>query len=103
MRPLLLEQVRPRLPLRLVGLVDLLAPGPAGVPGDDHGARTEVGEDLDHHRGKPVDRIGRPAIRGRDRLGKREERPVGEAVSVDQEEIAATVALIAVAGHRRGS
>ena len=38
-RPLLLQQVRARLALRLVGLVGLLAPRPAGVPGDDHGRR----------------------------------------------------------------
>ena len=42
MRPLLVEQVGPRLALRLVGLVDLLAARPARVPGDDHGRRRVV-------------------------------------------------------------
>ncbi len=38
-RPLLLEQVRPRLPLGLVRLVGELAPRPARVPADDDGGR----------------------------------------------------------------
>ena len=100
MRPLLLEQVRARLALGLVGLVDLLAARPSRVPGDDDGARLEVGQDLDHHRGEAVDRVRRPAVGGGDRFRQGEERPVGEAVAVDQEEIAGAVTAVAVGGHR---
>ena len=86
-RPLLLEQVGPGRPLRLVLGVELLAAGVAGVPDDDRRLRAVVGEDLDQHRGEPEDRVGRHAGRGRDRLRQREERAVGKAVAVDQEEL----------------
>ncbi len=87
-RPLLRQQVGPGTALGLVGLVGDLAPGHAGVPGDDHGLRPMLDQDLGHHRGEPVDRIGRAPVGGRDRLGEREERPVREAVAVDQEQLA---------------
>ncbi len=86
-RPLLAQQVGPRLALRLVRLVGDLAPGPAGVPGDDHRRRIVLGDDLRQHRGEPVDRVRRPPVGGRHVLGQGEERPVGEAVAVDQEEL----------------
>ena len=86
-RPLLLEQVGPRLTLRLVVGEDPLAPGPALVPGDDHRLRRVVDQDLGHHRSEPVDRVRRPPVRGRDRLRQREEGAIGEAVPVDQEQL----------------
>ena len=101
-RPLLLEQVGARRALRLVGLVDLLAARRAGVPGNRHRARAEVGEDLDHHRREPVDRIRGPSVGGRDRLGQGEEGPVGEAVSVDQEELAFVGGAV-FCGRRHGT
>jgi hypothetical protein len=53
---------------------------------DDHGRlRPVVGQDLHEHRREPEDRVRGHAGRGRDRLGEREESPVGEAVAVDQE------------------
>ena len=91
-RPLLLEQVRPARALRLVLGVDLLAAAVSPVPDHDGRLGAVVGEDLDQHRGEAEDRVGRHAGRGGDRLGQREERPVGEAVAVDQEELV---------GHRR--
>ena len=86
-RPLLLEQVRARLALRLVLGVDVLSARPALVPGDDHRPRAEVDQQLGHHRRESVDRIRRPPVSGRDRLGQGEERPVGERVPVDQEQL----------------
>ena len=86
-RPLLLEQVRAGGALRLVVGVELLAAGVARVPDDDGRLRPVVGEDLHEHRREPEDRVRRHPGRGRDRLGQREERPVGEAVAVDQEEL----------------
>ena len=94
-RPLLLEQVRPRRAPRLVLGVDLLAPAGAGVPDDDRRLRAVLGEDLHEHRGEAEDRVRRNARRRRDRLGQREERPVDERVAVDQ------VELVGAVGHRR--
>src|SRR4029078_2214546 len=91
--PLLLEQVRPRFALRLVLGGDVLAPRPALVPGDDHGLRRVVDEDLGHHRREAVDRVGRPPVRGRDRLGQREEGAISERVPVDQKELLALAVL----------
>ena len=85
--PLVAQQVGPRLALGLVGLVGELAARPARVPADDHGRRVVVDQHLGEHRGEPVDRVGRPPVVGRDRLRQREERPVGERVAVDQEEL----------------
>ena len=50
--------------------------------------RPVLDQDLGHHRGEAVDRVRRPPVGRRDRLGQGEERPVGEAVAVDQEELA---------------
>ena len=86
-RPLLLEQVGAGAALGLVLGIDLLAPGIALVPHHHGRLGAVVGEDLDQHRGEPEDRIGRHPGGGRDRLGQREERAVGEAVAVDQEEL----------------
>jgi hypothetical protein len=85
--PLLLEQVGTRRPAGLVLGVLLLPARHSGVPGDDHGRRLVLDEDLGHHRREAVDGVGGPAVGGRDRLRKREERPVGEAVAVDQEQL----------------
>ena len=101
-RPLLLEQVGPRLALRLVLGVDLLAARHARVPGDDDRRRPVLGERFDHHRGEAVDRVRRPPVGGRHRLGQGEEGAVGEAVAVDQEELARLlhlVRLLAVLGR----
>ena len=87
-RPLLRQQVGPRWPLRLVVRVLELATRHPRVPGHDHRARVVVDQDLGHHRGEAVDRVRRAPVGGRDRLREREERPVGEAVAVDQEQLA---------------
>jgi hypothetical protein len=87
-RPLVPEEVRTRLALGLVRLVGVLSAGPAGVPADDDGARVVVDEHLGEHRGETVDGVGGTAVVGGDRLREREERPVGERVAVDQEELA---------------
>ena len=93
MRELLAQQVGSRAALRLVLLVDLLAPGAARVP-DHHGRlRAVLGEDLHQHRGEAEDRVGREPLGRGDRFGQREERPVGERVPVDQEE------LVVLVGH----
>jgi hypothetical protein len=92
-RPLLLEQVRPRGALRLVVRGDLLAPGEPGVPHHDGRHRAVVREDLHEHRGEAEDRVGRLALGRGDRLRQGEERPVGERVAVDQEELAGGVAV----------
>jgi hypothetical protein len=44
-------------------------------------------DDFHQHRGEAVDRVGRAAVAGPDRLGQGEEGAVGEAVAVDQEEL----------------
>ncbi len=85
--PLLLEQVGPRCALGLVLLVELLAARAARVPHHQRGLRAVVGHDLDEHRGKAKDRVRGLSGAGRDRLGQREESPVGQAVAVDQKEL----------------
>ena len=92
-RPLLLEQVGPAAALGLVVLGDLLAPGHAGVPHHDGRRLAIVGEDLHEHRGEAEDRVRRAPVGGRDRLGQREERPVGERVAVDQEQLTRRVSV----------
>ena len=86
--PLVAEKVRAGLALGLVGLVGELAARPPGVPADHHGRGVVVDQHLGEHRGEPVDRVGRPPVVRGDRLGQGEERPVGERVAVDQEELA---------------
>jgi hypothetical protein len=95
-RPLLLEQARPRRARGLVVLGDLLAPRGARVPDHERRLRPVLGEQLHEHRGEPEDRVRREAGGRRDRLGQREERPVGERVAVDEEEL---VLLVAVGRH----
>ena len=86
-RPLLAQQVRPRAAARLVLRVLRVAARHPAVPRHDHGARPVVDQELGHHRGEAVDRVGRPPVGRRDRLGQREERPVRERVAVDQEDL----------------
>jgi hypothetical protein len=86
-RPLLAQQVGARFALGLVEVVGLLAAAPAGVPGDDHALRVVLVDDFHQHRGEAVDRVGRAAVAGPDRLRQGEEGAVGEAVAVDQEEL----------------
>ena len=86
-RPLLAQQVRPRLARRLVVGRDLLAAGVARVPDDDRRLLAVLGQQLHEHRGEPEDRVGRHARRRRDRLRQGEERPVGERAAVDQVEL----------------
>ncbi len=84
--PLLLEQIGPRAARGLVLGEHLGAAGGARIPRHDGGTHAVVGDDLHEHRGEPEDRVrGHPRGR-RDRLGQREERPVDEARSVDQEQ-----------------
>ncbi len=94
-RPLLTEQIGTWFALRLVEVVGDLAPRHARIPGDDDPRRPVLVDHLDQHRGKPVDRVGRPPVAGPDRLRQGEERPVGKRVAVDQEE------LLGVVSHRR--
>ena len=68
--------------------VVLLAPGQPAVPDHDGRSGAVLGEDLHQHRGEAEDRVRRLAARGGDGLGQREEGPVGEAVPVDQEDLA---------------
>ncbi len=86
--PLLLQQVGPRLALRLVGLVGLLAPRPPRVPGDHHGRGRVVDEHLREHRSEPIDRVGGPPVMGRDRLGQSKERAIGKRIAIDEKELA---------------
>ena len=44
-------------------------------------------EDLDEHAREPEDRVVVLPLGGRDRLGQREERPIDEAVAVDQKKL----------------
>ena len=82
-RPLLLEQVGTRGPLRLVVGVYLLAARRSRIPHHQRRLRPVIGEDLDQHGGEPEDRVRRHSGRGGDRFGQGEERPVGKAVAVD--------------------
>ena len=97
-RPLLAQQVGPRRALGLVEVVGLLAPRHPRVPGGDQTRRLVLDDDFPEHRGEPVDRVRRPPVRGRDRLRQREERPVGERVPVEEEELVAR--FRSVVGHR---
>ena len=92
-RPLQLQQVGPARALRLVVGRDLLAARQAGVPHHDGRHLAVVGEDLHEHRREAEDRVRRAPVRGRDRLGEREERAVGERVPVDQEQLARGVSV----------
>ncbi len=56
-----------------------------------------VGEELDQHRGEPVDRVRDRAAAGGQGLRQREERPVREAVAVEEEEPARSRGI--VGGH----
>jgi hypothetical protein len=94
MGPLLAEEVGAWLALGLVGLVGELAAGPARVPADHDGGGVAVDQHLGEHRREPVDRVGGPAVVRRNRLRQGEERPVGEAVAVDQEELALAVSCV---------
>jgi hypothetical protein len=86
-RPLLFEQIGAGFALGLVEVVGDLAPGHARVPGDDDALRVVLVDDFDQHRGEAVDRVGRAAVGGPDRLRQGEEGAVGERVAVDQEEL----------------
>ena len=92
-RPLELEQVGAGGALGLVVRGELLAAAHPGVP-DHHGRHLAVvREDLHEHRREAEDRVGRAPVGGRDRLREREERPVGERVPVDQEQLAGGVSV----------
>ena len=91
--PLLLEQVGAGGALGLVVGGDLLAAGHARVPHHDGRHLAVVGEDLHEHAREAEDRVGGAAVGGRDRLGEREERAVGERVAVDQEQLARGVSV----------
>ena len=97
-RPLELEQVGPGGALGLVVGRDLLAARHPGVPDHDGRHLAVVGEDLHEHRREAEDRVGGPAVGGRDRLREGEERAVGERVAVDQEQLARRVSV--GLGHR---
>ena len=90
--------------------------GPArlvlGVLGQSHGGRARVeehrdqvgsllGQQLDQHAGEPVDRVRDRAAGGGERGREREERPVGQRVSVEQEESPGGV--LRVCASREGS
>ena len=100
-RPLLLEQVGAGGALGLVVGGDLLAARHPRVPHHDGRHLAVVGEDLHEHGREAEDRVRRAPVRGRDRLGEREERAIGQRVPVDQEQLAGrvTVAL----RHRSGT
>ncbi|CAB4952878.1 unannotated protein [freshwater metagenome] len=86
-RPLLAQEVGLLGPLRLVLGVDLLAPGHPGVPDDGRRDGPEVLVELHQHGREAEDRVRRLPGRGGDGLRQREERPVGQRVAVDQEEV----------------
>ena len=84
-RQLLAEQVRRSLAGRLVAGVGRIPEGGlGGVPGHRHGLGMLVAQQLDHHRGEPEHGVGGPPVRGREVGGQGVERPVGEAVPVEQ-------------------
>jgi hypothetical protein len=95
-RPLLLEQVRAARALGLVLGGDLLAAGETGVPDHHGGHRPVVRQDLHEHRREAEDGVRGLAVGRRDRLRKGEERPVGERVAIDEEQLAGSAGV----GHR---
>ena len=68
------------------------------LPGASQQTTTRLGrssvDDLHHHRRQTVERVGRKAVGGRDSVRQRKERPVRQAVAVDQHQLAR--------GRRRG-
>ena len=92
-RPLQLQEIGPARALRLVVGRELLAARQAGVPHHDGRHLAVIGEDLHEHRREAEDRVRRAPVRGRDRLGEREERAIGERVPVDQEQLARGVSV----------
>ena len=58
----------------------------AHVEGHDDQVGSLLSQELDQHRREPVDRVRDLTGAGRERRRKREERPVREAVAVEQEE-----------------
>ena len=81
------EEIWRRLTLRLVLRVLLCAERLAtDVPGHRHGVGFLIAEQLDEHRREPVDRIRHLPRCRRQVGGERIERPVGEAVSVEERE-----------------
>ena len=92
-RPLQLQEIGPARALRLVVGGELLAARQAGVPHHDGRHLAVIGEDLHEHRREAEDRVRRAPVRGRDRLGEREERAIGERVPVDQEQLARGVSV----------
>jgi hypothetical protein len=57
------------------------------VPRHRDPARAVVREQLEEHVREAEERVRREALGRRELLGKREERPVGEVVAVDEEEL----------------
>ena len=88
---LLAEQVRHRPAALLVDDLDGLRLRGAvhwtRVPRDRDALRPVVGEQLEEHVGEAEQRVGREALTGRELLGQREERAVGEVVAVDEEKL----------------
>ena len=90
-RELLAQEVRHRLAALFVDHVDRLGDGGAvhraRVPGDRDPAGLVVGEELEEHVAEPEQRVRRHSVARRELLGQREERPVGEVVAVDEEQL----------------
>ena len=85
--------------------------GPRRVPRDDHPRRLLLVDHLDGHRRQPVEGVGGHAVRARDALGESEERPEGEAVAIDEQDLAGGIdgirahageCIRQVSGPRRG-
>ena len=60
------------------------------VPGHGHAAGPVVGEELEEHVGEAEQCVRRLPVRRLQLLGQREERPVGEVVAVDEEQLGVT-------------
>ena len=94
MRELLTQEVGHRLAALLVDDVDRLRDrGPvhrACIPGNRDATGLVVGEELEQHVPEAEERVRRHPVARRELLRKREKRPVGEVVAVDEEQLRVT-------------
>ncbi len=87
-RHLLAQQVGHRPAMGLVLGVQLDARRRLLVPGHEHRCRAVVGQELHQHVGHPEQRVRREPVHRLQLLRQRVEGAVGEAVAVDQEDVA---------------
>src|SRR5437660_5965863 len=86
-RELLGEEIRSRPAVGLVVAGDLEPLGGPRVPCDGYSLRLVVREELEQHVREAEQGIGGEAFGGGELLGQGEERPVGEVVAVDEEQL----------------